>query len=89
MRTLFLKHLDLTDEKGTCRGYDYYITIDEVNVGHYTCEGYGVRIEEQGGSQATVRGVTCSIERIDALCELLLRGAVTPTTLEDVVSDWL
>lgn len=89
MRTLFLKNEELTDESGKQRIYDYYITIDEVDVGPYVCEGYGVRIAERGGMQATVRSITNSIERIDELCELLIRGKVTPTTLADVVSDWL
>lgn len=89
MRELFLKQLTLTDEKGQLRDYDYFITIDEMDVGRFACESYGIRIEEQGGSQAAVRNITSSIARIDELSELILRNAVTPTTLSDVVSDWL
>ena len=89
MNDLFLKNLQLKDAQGTVRSYDYYITIDEMDVGHYACESYGIRIAEQGGEMAEVHNVTCSISRIDELCELLLRNTVTPATLQDIISDWL
>ena len=89
MRDLFLKNLKLQDEQGGIRSYDYYITIGELDVGRYACESYGIRIEEQGGMQASVDNITCSIARIDELSELILRNEVTPVTLADVVSDWL
>lgn len=90
MRDLFLKSLSLTDQSGMSHRYDYYITIDEMEVGAYACESYGIRISRQdGGEEAAVHNITCSIARIDALSELVLEGGVTPLTLEDVVSDWL
>ena len=89
MRDLFLESQELADEGGTVRSYDYFVTIDEMDVGPYACESYGIRIAERGGDEAAVHSVTCSISRIDELCELILRHGVTPTTLKDVVSDWL
>ena len=89
MRDLFLKQLTLTDENGQLRDYDYFITIDEMDVGRFSCEGYGIRIEERDGCRAAVHGITTSIARIDELSELILRNGVTPVTLADVVSDWL
>jgi len=89
MRNLFLTHLELIDERGQLRSYDYYITVDEYCAGQFACESYGICIEEQGGSRATVRGITSSIPRIDELSRLLVRNAVTPVTLADVISDWL
>ncbi len=90
MRELFLQSLELEDEQGRLRSFDYYITIDEMDVGPYACEGYGIKIVEQGGGQAAVAPhVTCSIARIDELSELILRNGVTPLTLKDVISDWL
>ena len=90
MRELFLKTLNLTDSSGRPHSYDYYITIDEMNVGTYACESYGVRITRQDhGESAAVHNITCSIARIDDLCELIVRNTVTPLTLQDVVSDWL
>ena len=90
MRDLFLKSLILTDESGTAREYDYYITIDEMPVGDYACESYGLRITRRDGAEeAEVHNITCSISRIDELCELVLSGGVTPLNLQDVVSYWL
>lgn len=89
MRELFLKTLDLPDETGTLRSYDYSILIDEMDVGLYACESYGIRVAERGGAEASVPHVTCSAARIDELSDLVVRNAVTPTTLNDVLSDWL
>lgn len=89
MRELFLKTLDLPDETGTLRSYDYSILIDEMDVGPFSCESYGIRVVERGGAEASAAHVTCSAARIDELSELVVRNAVTPTTLNDVLSDWL
>ena len=89
MRELFLQTLKLPDESGAIRSYDYAILIDEMDVGPYSCESYGIRVAEQGGAEASVPNVTCSAARIDELSNLLLRNGVTPITLQDVLSDWL
>jgi len=89
MRELFLGTVELTDPAGAVRRFDYSILIGEMDVGRYSCESYGVKVAEQGGGQACVENITCSASRIDELSGLLVRGAVTPAALEDVVSDWL
>lgn len=89
MRELFLETVELADQTGTVRRYDYSILIGEMDVGPYACESYGVRISEQGGGQASVPNITCSASRIDELSGLLVRNGVTPTALRDVVLDWL
>lgn len=89
MRELFLQTLALTDQAGVARRYDYSILIGEMDVGSYSCESYGIKIAEQGGEEAQAPNVTCSASRIDELSELLLRNAVTPAALNDVLSDWL
>lgn len=89
MRELYLQTLALPDETGMIRHYDYTILIDEMDVGPFSCESYGIRVSEQGGAQASVPHVTCSAARIDELCELVVRNGVTPTTLHDVLADWL
>lgn len=89
MRELFLQTLELQDETGKKRSYDYSILIDEMDVGPYACESYGFKVAEQGGPEASAPHVTCSASRIDELSELLLRNRVTPTTFHDVLSDWL
>lgn len=89
MRELFLQTVELADQTGAIRRYDYSILIGEMDVGLFSCESYGVKISEQGGGQACAANVTCSASRIDELSDLLLRNGVTPATLNDVLSDWL
>ena len=89
MRELFLETVELADQNGAVRRYDYSILIGEMDVGPYACESYGVKISEQGGGQASVPNITCSASRIDELSGLLVRNGVTPTALRDVVLDWL
>lgn len=89
MRELLFKQLTLEDQQGRAHSYDYYVVIDEMDVGAFSCESYGLRVAEQGGESARIPHITCSIARIDELCERVTTGAVTPMTLRDVVSDWL
>ena len=89
MRELFLETVELTDQAGRVRRFDYSILIGEMDVGAYACESYGVKVSEQGGEQACVEDITCSASRIDELSGLLTRSGVTPASLRDVVLDWL
>ena len=89
MRELFLRTLTLPDESGRQRSYDYSILIDEMDVGPFSCESYGIRVAERGGAVASAPHVTTSAARIDELSDLLLENGVTPTTFHDVLSDWL
>lgn len=89
MRELFLETVELTDQAGVLRRFDYSILIGEMDVGAYACESYGVKVAEQGGGEACVENITCSASRIDELSGLLTRNGVTPAALYDVVSDWL
>ena len=89
MRELFLQTLTLPDESGERHSYDYSILIDEMDVGTFSCESYGLRVAERGGAEASAPHVTTSAARIDELCELMLKNGVTPTTFRDVLNDWL
>lgn len=89
MRELFLETVELADQAGLVRRYDYSILIGEMDVGAYACESYGVKVAGQDGEQAMVENITCSASRIDELSGLLVRNGVTPAALHDVVSDWL
>lgn len=90
MRELFLKRISMEDEQGRTRCFEYSILIDEMDVGRFSCESYGLQVREQeSGETGVVPHITTSISRIDELCELVLSGGVTPLTLADVVNDWL
>lgn len=70
--------------------YDYAILVDELPVGRFACESYGVRVTSRStGERAEVANITVSVPRIDALMDLLIRNQVGPDHLRDVVEDWL
>lgn len=55
-----------------------------------TPEHYGVKIEEQNsGTQIQVLDLTTQVKRIYDLMDKLVRNAVTPIGLRDVLEDWL
>ena len=89
MRELFLETVELADQTGRVRRYDYSILIGEMDVGAYACESYGIKVAEQDGKQALVENITCSASRIDELMTLLVDNCVGPAGLSDVVADWL
>ena len=70
----------------------YSITVDELTnpVNGAELEDYGacVRVSESGES-ACVRHITPVSSKIFALTGLLSENTVTPTTLRDIVCDWL
>ena len=49
MRELFLESVELADQSGRVRRYDYFILIGEMDVGAYACESYGIKVAEQDG----------------------------------------
>ncbi|MPM71304.1 hypothetical protein SDC9_118268 [bioreactor metagenome] len=91
MRELYVNTCEAEAEDGMTHRYDYSVLIDEMNIrSGFSCESYGVKIRAQnGGEVALVPNITPSVSRIDSLMELLVRNAVTPCTLADVLSDWL
>ena len=89
MRELLVDSRQETGEEGQTCGYRYYILVGEMPVGGLTCESYGVKIVGENGDQASVENLTIRTERIDRLMELLIRNAVSPVALRDVIDDWL
>jgi len=63
----------------------YYVIAEELEQG---IETYGALIEYDGES-AIVRNVTLSQRRVTDLLTSLRRGCVTPSTLPDIVYDWI
>lgn len=77
------------DQEGNLRRFRYFLTIDQEETPHFSCENYGVRIAEEDGGEASVAAITTSAARIDELLTLLVDNRVGPTGLADVVADWL
>ena len=69
-----------------CRAFQarYYLLEEESE----TSGSYGVQIEMED-EEASVRDLSPSRQRVEALAEALVRGGVTPVALRDVVDDWL
>ena len=90
MRELLVETRKVEDEVGLAHELSYYVLIGEMAVeGRFCCESYGVKVAERGGDEVVVPNITVSIARIDGLIELLLRNAVSPAGLSDVLADWL
>lgn len=92
MRELLVGTCDAQGEGGVKRRPRYYILIGEMAVhGGFSCESYGVKIEDADHPEESVSvpDITTSISRIDTLMELLTRNLVTPAGLEDILADWL
>ena len=51
-------------------------------------EQYGVLVEYQD-EQCSVPAITASKEATLSLIELMIRGAVTPVSVQEIVEDWL
>lgn len=72
-------------EAGKPLALDYYILINED-----TPEQYGVKIiEKNSGEQTLAFNLTTDAQRIYTLVDQLSRNSVTPTSLMDVLADWL
>lgn len=90
MREMFVGTREEQGEDGSTVQCDYYVLIDQIEVGgSFACESYGVGIAIPGGERTDLPNITTSAARIDELMELLTRNAVTPASLRDVVEDWL
>lgn len=70
----------------------YSVTIDELTNASFDANvesyGAGIAIEERG-EEVYIRHITLHNSEISELTSLLASNFVTPTTLLDVVEDWL
>lgn len=70
--------------------WNYALLVEDIEVDGFHCESYGVVITDRvTGETAQARHVTVSALDIACLMDVIVRGQVTPTTLADVVEDWL
>ena len=90
MKELIIDPAQLDRSAEEAGRYTYAILVDEMSVGSFSCESYGVRITaKKTGETAVIPHITVSIPQIDQLMDLLIRNAVGPEHLRDVVDDWL
>jgi len=90
MHRILVKTAKEIAEDGTAYIYSYSILVEGIDTGGFSCESYGVQVTgEHDGESVAVCHVTTDHVRIGALVDLLARNAVSPSTLNDVVEDWL
>lgn len=90
MREVKLDLRSLYPDLETSGLHDYSILVDEMDVGSFSCESYGVCVSSKRTEERMViPHITISIPRIDELLDKLIRNDVGPTHLKDVVDDWL
>lgn len=79
---------NISDEQGTSHILHYLLVSRQIPAGKFFFEEYGVKIEDVGRDSTCIYPITHSRTRIDNLLSVLIRNAVTPATLPDVVEDW-
>ncbi len=84
-----IQTLTTVDELGHPRSYHYSLLVDEITAGSFVFEDYGIQVREENGDCVSIPGITTSTTRINALMSLLIKHGITPTTLHDVVADWV
>ena len=75
------------DQEGNLRRFHYFLTINQEETPHFSCENYGVRVAEEGGGEASVAAITTSATRIDELLTLLVDNRVGPAGLAIMIFD--
>lgn len=86
MEEIKVQEITLSPEGRRPLRLTYFILKD----GDRTPARYGIKIVEgRGGEAARVMDLTADPARVRDLADKLVRNAVTPTGLMDVVADWL
>lgn len=87
MQRIEYAELRMPAEDGRPLALSYFVVAERDREG---VDHYGVRVVERfSDDQTEVLDITVREGRIYELARLLLQNAVTPTTLQDVVNDWL
>ena len=89
MQEIKVSTRECADQQGRLRRFEYFLLVEEVCVGGFTMENYGVKIKEAGGGSAEIRALTPSQSRIEVFLKLLSDNLVTPVSLGEVTEDWL
>ena len=77
-------------ERASPHHWRYCLLVEDIEVEGFHCESYGVLLlDTRTGQETRVRHVTVNAHRAAELLDVLSRGGVTPTTLHDVIEDWL
>lgn len=68
----------------------YALLVENIEVDGFHCESYGIAVTDNiTGLKSQCRHVSVNAKDALELLALLARNHVTPSTLNDVVEDWL
>jgi len=84
-----LENMQLTDDKGVVWELEYYVQIFNEQVEN---PFYGIKIEKTGGEKRISEetcGLTHSYEKVECWVRKLAAGTVTPSSLHDIVDDFV
>lgn len=86
MREIKYKEITVQDANSAPLFLTYLLLIDRGQKSTH----YGIKvIERTSGDIASALNVTTNANRIYDLMDKLVKNSVTPTTLGDIVADWL
>lgn len=89
MRVLDWKALE-SQPKKMCPPWRYGLLVEDIAVDGFFCESYGVMVTDCATGQVyRRRHVTVDPGDAASLLDLLVRCQVSPTSLDDVLEDWL
>lgn len=89
MRVLDWRMEKQQPQPAQCR-WRYGLLVEDIEVDGFHCESYGMTVTDSvTGESARCRHVTVNAKEALELLDTLVRGAVGPVSLAEVVEDWL
>lgn len=94
MKKKFYSEAVVESDEGIKFKISYYLIIEEVSRinGDLLLEIYGINVLLENGNNdecTEIYNITVDVSKIFGLLKLLCENQVTPTTVFDVVSDWM
>lgn len=89
MQETYIDTRSCLDEEGLLHTFRYVLLTCQTHTGSFCLEEYGVMVEETGAGHTRIFPITHSFPKIQALMNLLVTHAVTPTNLSEVAEDWI
>lgn len=89
MKKLEFTKVEAVDEMGNNRTFCYYLLVEEIKIPRFNIENYGISVEENTGDCVDIPNISTNYKRVEELLWILSEHKVSPTTCNDVISDWL
>lgn len=76
-------------DEGNTLTYSYFICVNQIEIGSFFCESYGVKIVSDRDENSIIPHITTKFDRIVNIIKLLAKNTVSPCNVSDVISDLL